>query len=85
MLPGPALSLAPMLVPVPVVHGSADALVPPTLGRALFEHASAEKRLVLVDGGSHCSTNAVGARQYRQALRELFGLGAGAAPVTAAE
>ena len=72
-------------VPVLVVHGSADALVPPDLGRALYEHATAEKRLVLVDGGSHHNTNARGASQYRQALRELFGLGAGAAPLASAE
>ena len=31
------------------------------------------------------NTNARGASQYRQALRELFGLGVGAAPVASAE
>ena len=55
------------------------------LGRAPYGQATAEKRLVLVDGGSHYHTNARGASQYRQALRELFGLGAGAAPVASAE
>ena len=60
--------------PVLVVHGSADALIPPALGRALFDKAAEPKRFVLVEGGSHHNTNAVGQAQYRQALSELFGL-----------
>jgi len=60
--------------PVLVVHGSDDTLVRPELGRALFDRAPGRKRFVLVVGGSHHSTNAIGIEQYRQALRELFGL-----------
>lgn len=63
-------------VPVLVVHGAADALIPPALGRALYERASLPKRFVLVEGGTHYSTNGIGQRQYRDALRELFGVGA---------
>jgi fermentation-respiration switch protein FrsA (DUF1100 family) len=58
-----------------VVHGLRDTLIPPALGRSLYERARGPKRLVLVEGGSHYSTNAVGAAQYRHALHELFGLG----------
>lgn len=60
--------------PVLVVHGSDDTLIRPDLGRALYEQAPGPKRFVLVEGGSHHSTNAVGQPQYRQALAELFGL-----------
>ena len=60
--------------PVLVVHGSEDQLIPPTLGRALYERAPGPKRFVLVEGGSHHSTNAVGQPQYRQAMAELFGM-----------
>jgi uncharacterized protein len=60
--------------PVLVVHGSADGLIPPALGRELFERAPAPKRFVLVEGGSHHNTNWMGQAQYRQALAELFGL-----------
>jgi alpha-beta hydrolase superfamily lysophospholipase len=60
--------------PVLVVHGSDDALIQPALGRALYEQAREPKRFVLVEGGSHHSTNAVGQPQYRQAIGELFGL-----------
>jgi hypothetical protein len=48
--------------------------VRPQLGRALFERATAAKRFVLVEGGSHHDTHNVGQAQYREALRELFGL-----------
>jgi alpha-beta hydrolase superfamily lysophospholipase len=62
--------------PVLVVHGSRDGLITPDLGRALFDKAAEPKRFILVEGGTHYSTNRVGQLQYREALRELFGLGA---------
>ena len=62
--------------PVLVVHGSDDTLIPPALGRSLFDRAKEPKRFVLVEGGSHHNTNAVGQPQYRQALADLFGLSA---------
>lgn len=60
-------------VPVLVVHGSEDSLIPSRLGRALYERAREPKRFVLVEGGSHHNANALGQAQYAQALRELFG------------
>jgi fermentation-respiration switch protein FrsA (DUF1100 family) len=60
--------------PLLVVHGSADRLIPPRLGRALYDQAREPKRFVLVEGGSHHNTNAVGLDAYRQAVGELFGL-----------
>jgi hypothetical protein len=68
--------MAKLRVPVLVVHGSEDQLISPELGRALYDQAPQPKRFVLVDGGSHHNTNAIGQAQYRQALRELFGLAA---------
>jgi uncharacterized protein len=61
-------------VPILVVHGSNDSLIRPELGRALFERAAAPKRFVLVEGGSHYNTNALAQSQYREAMRDLFGL-----------
>lgn len=61
-------------IPVLIVHGSADSLIPPALGRALFDRAPEPKRFVLVEGGSHHNTNAVGQPLYREALADLFGL-----------
>ena len=60
-------------VPVLVVHGSDDTLIRPELGRALYEQAREPKRFVLVNGGSHHNTNALGQAQYGEALRALFG------------
>lgn len=69
-----ARRIADVRVPVLVVHGAADGLIKPELGRALYEKAMAPKRFVLVEGGTHYSTNGVGQALYRDALRELFGL-----------
>ena len=71
-----AAKIERLAVPVLVVHGDADTLIRPELGRALFERAVAPKRFELVQGGTHYSTNGVGQRQYKEALRALFGLGA---------
>jgi alpha-beta hydrolase superfamily lysophospholipase len=66
--------------PVLVVHGSADQLIRPDLGRALFERAPQPKRWLLVEGGSHHNTNSLGQPQYRDAVAALFGVGLPAAP-----
>ena len=58
--------------PLLVVHGALDNLIRPELGRKLYEAATVPKMFVLVEGGSHHSTNTVGAAQYRAALNQLF-------------
>ena len=60
--------------PLLVVHGSQDSLIQPALGRKLFEAAQEPKQFVLVEGGSHHNTNAVGQRLYREAMASLFRL-----------
>jgi uncharacterized protein len=61
--------------PLLVVHGGSDRLILPELGRKLYDSAREPKRFVLVEGGSHHNTNSIGQAQYREALRELFGMG----------
>ena len=63
-----------MGAPVLVVHGSEDSLIRPELGRSLYEKAHEPKRFMLVEGGTHHSTNSLGQGQYREALAQLFGL-----------
>lgn len=58
--------------PLLVVHGDADRLINPTLGRKLYDAATVPKMFVLVEGGSHHNTNSVGQAQYRAALAQLF-------------
>lgn len=69
-----ALHMPQVRAPLLMVHGSADALIHPDLGRALFERARSPKRFVLVQGGSHHDSHALGQAQFRDALRELFDL-----------
>ncbi|NUZ04244.1 alpha/beta hydrolase [Piscinibacter koreensis] len=62
--------------PLLVVHGSDDDFVPARFGQALYERArAARKQFVLVEGGTHYSTNWRGAEQYRVALKQMFGVG----------
>ena len=42
----------------------------------VIEHATAAKRFILVDGGTHSTTSWRGVEQYRAALREFFNIGA---------
>jgi alpha-beta hydrolase superfamily lysophospholipase len=69
-----ARQIADVTAPVLVVHGSEDRLISPELGRALYERARQPKRFVLVQGGSHHNTNALGQGQVRAAVADLFGL-----------
>ena len=71
-----SLSVVPRIkAPLLVVHGSDDSLVPSRFGRLLYERATTAKRFLLVEGGTHTTTSWRGAAQYREALREFFGLG----------
>ncbi|MDM0012980.1 alpha/beta fold hydrolase [Variovorax sp. J22P168] len=58
--------------PLLVVHGAADSLINPTLGRKLYDAAPGPKMFVLVEGGSHHNANSIGQAQYRAALSQLF-------------
>jgi alpha-beta hydrolase superfamily lysophospholipase len=60
--------------PLLVVHGTDDTLIKPELGRRLFDAAAEPKAFVLVEGGSHHNTNALGQSRYRSAMADLFGL-----------
>jgi len=65
-------------MPVLIVHGAIDHDVPSRFGQALYAAATGRKKLLLIEGGGHSDSMGAGATQYRQALAELFGLGASA-------
>jgi pimeloyl-ACP methyl ester carboxylesterase len=65
-------------MPLLVVHGTGDSVVPYEMGERLFAAANAPKRFIRVEGGSHHNLSAVANDRYREALRELFRVGAGA-------
>jgi alpha-beta hydrolase superfamily lysophospholipase len=60
--------------PLLVVHGANDNLIHRDLGRRLYEAATGPKHFLLVEGGSHHSTMAVGQSLYREALAQFFSL-----------
>lgn len=60
--------------PLLVVHGENDTLIPSDLGRRLYDAATGPKYFLLVEGGSHFSTMAVGLPRYREALKDFFSL-----------
>jgi alpha-beta hydrolase superfamily lysophospholipase len=59
-------------MPLLVVHGQADAFMPPRFSQQLFNAANEPKRLLLVPGGTHNNSMSLGGSQYRQALDGLM-------------
>ena len=64
--------LPQLKAPLLVVHGSADQLIPSSLGQRLYEAAPTPKLWVLVDGATHHNAGALGLAQYRAALQQLW-------------
>jgi alpha-beta hydrolase superfamily lysophospholipase len=56
-------------VPLLVLHGTADSVVPHTMADQLFEAAgSREKALVKIEGGTHSGSSRIGGTAYRDAV-----------------
>ena len=62
-------------VPLVVIHGTRDSVVPYEMGERLFAAAKAPKQFIKVEGGSHHNLSSIGFEQYRATLSELFKLG----------
>ncbi len=60
-----------LTMPVVIVHGSADKVVPVEMAQRLFEAAPQPKRLLVIDGASHYSA---GGRAIGELRRELVSL-----------
>ena len=61
-------------MPVLLVHGTSDRLIPSRFSEALYQAARNPKKLLLIENGGHNNSMWMGDRQYQQALVELFGL-----------
>ena len=66
--------IARVHMPVFIVHGASDRVIPPRFSSALFAAAHEPKKLLLVDGASHNNAMTLGATNYFEGLSELFGL-----------
>jgi fermentation-respiration switch protein FrsA (DUF1100 family) len=64
--------IADIHMPLLVVHGLADAFVPPRFSEQLFNAAEQPKRLLLVPGATHNNSMALGGQGYRKALDALM-------------
>lgn len=63
--------LAALSMPVLVIHGGRDDIVPLELGRQVFDAARAPKDFYLVPGADHNDLYVVGGRAYFQRLRQF--------------
>lgn len=61
-------------MPVLVVHGTSDRLLPSRFSEALYQAAKSPKKLLLIENASHNNSMWVGDAQYQQALNEFFRL-----------
>ena len=61
-------------VPLLVVHGADDRVVPPEQGRRVFDAANEPKRLLVVPRAGHNDLTSVGGAAYWAAVREILGL-----------
>lgn len=61
-------------MPVLIVHGTEDSIVPVSMGERLFSAVTAPKKLVRVEGGNHHNLTAVAFDRVQQAVGELFAL-----------
>jgi len=60
-------------LPVLIVHGTGDKVVPHVLSERLHAAARGRKKLLLVEGGTHNNSMRLGNEDYRRALQEMFG------------
>ena len=63
--------IAGVRVPLLVLHGDRDEVIPFESGRKLFEAANEPKRFYTIGGAGHNDTYIVGGREYFRALREF--------------
>jgi fermentation-respiration switch protein FrsA (DUF1100 family) len=59
-------------VPLLVLHGDRDEIVPFAQGRQVFDAAPEPKRFFAIKGASHNDTYVVGGEAYWRALREFL-------------
>ncbi|MEP7328745.1 MAG: alpha/beta hydrolase [Betaproteobacteria bacterium] len=69
-------------MPVLVVHGIRDRLLPSRFSESLYQAANGPKKLLLIENASHNNSMWVGDVEYQLAIGDLFGL-PGAAQATA--
>jgi fermentation-respiration switch protein FrsA (DUF1100 family) len=60
-------------VPVLIIHGAHDEIIPVDMARRVFAAAPEPKELYIVPGAHHNDTYLVGGREYVRRLRAFIG------------
>jgi fermentation-respiration switch protein FrsA (DUF1100 family) len=64
--------IAHVRVPVLIVHGADDEIIPVDMGRRLFAAANSPKDLYIIPGAHHNDTYVVGGREYFERLKAFI-------------
>lgn len=68
-----SLAKAPLLqVPVLLIHGKADTVVPPQMSRTLYDTIPTFKTLILIEGASHNNLPAIGENCYDSTVQTFI-------------
>lgn len=59
-------------LPALYIHGTADEIVPYSMGEQLYKASGGPKRFVPIGGGLHGNNAAVGGRVFRSAIRDFI-------------
>ena len=58
-------------IPLLIIHGTWDQRVPVEMGKMLYAAAPDPKKLLLIDGGEHSNSSAIGWVEYRDAVADF--------------
>ncbi|MBQ9994239.1 MAG: alpha/beta hydrolase [Clostridia bacterium] len=59
-------------IPLLVIHGKEDSYVPTWMGRRIYDNASCDKRLLLIEGATHAHCYLTDKESYEQAFCDLL-------------
>lgn len=63
--------IASIRIPVLFIAGTADTTIPYAMSQDLFNHAAGPKQIVLIEGGGHDNSAAVGGARYTDAVQHF--------------
>lgn len=69
-----AAKIGKVAMPVIVVHGTRDSIVPYAMGERLYAAAKGPKRFIAVEGAGHHNLSGLGFDDYRVAIGAVFGI-----------
>lgn len=65
-------SVAKNKLPLLIIHGDKDALVPTEMGKRIFEKANSDKELWIVPGAGHTEAYTIAEQEYQEKLKAFW-------------